>query len=283
MPSVLTARCYSAGAPNGGHFLNATALQDRRAAAEQIAREGGTLALDYFRNLSTLAVESKGPQDVVSVADREVEDLLRERLLARFPGDGMLGEERGLTEGAAGNGIWVVDPIDGTASFVTGIPAWCVSVAYVVGREIELGVVFDPCHDEMYVAARGAGAELNGAPIHASTAGSIADGVVGIGFSGRTAPAPVHAFMQPLLAGGGMYFRNGSGALMIAYVAAGRLIGYYEAHINSWDCLGGLALVREAGGWTSDFLANDGLMKGNHIIAAAPGVAADMRRCAGID
>ena len=259
-------------------------MRDRRVAAEQIAREAGALALASFRDLPALAIETKGPQDVVSRADREVEDLIRERLLAQFPDDGILGEERGLTTGAAAEtGIWVVDPIDGTASFVAAIPAWCISIAYVVGREIELGVIYDPCHDEIFVAQRGAGATLNGQPIGVSAVASLADGVVGVGYSGRTTPAPVLDFMAPLLAAGGMYFRNGSGALMIAYVAAGRLIGYYEAHINSWDCLAAIALVREAGGWASDFLAGDGLMKGNHIIAAAPGVAADIRRCAGLN
>ena len=263
--------------------MDANTLHDRRVAAEHIACEAGALALAYFRDLPALAIETKGPQDVVSRADREVEDLIRERLLAQFPDDGILGEERGLTTGAAEHGIWVVDPIDGTASFVAAIPAWCISIAYVVDREIELGVVYDPCHDELFVAQHGAGATVNGQPISVGAAARLAEGVVGVGYSGRTAPAPVLDFMAPLLAAGGMYFRNGSGALMIAYVAAGRLIGYYEAHINSWDCLAGIALVREAGGWASDVLAGDGLMKGNHIVAAAPGVAADIRRCAGLN
>ncbi len=264
--------------------MDASNLNGRCLAAEAAAREAGGLALDYFRNLADLAVESKGTQDVVSRADREVEDLIRERLTAQFPDDGILGEERGLTEGgAADGGVWVVDPIDGTACFVAGIPAWCISIAYVVGRKIELGVIYDPCHDELYVARRGAGATVNGEPLSVSGAASLAEGVVGVGYSGRTTPAPVIDFMAPLLAARGMYFRNGSGALMLAYVAAGRLIGYYEAHINSWDCLAGIALVHEAGGWANDFLAGDGLMKGNYIIAAAPGVAADIRRCAGLN
>lgn len=258
-------------------------LKDRGTVAAAIAREAGDLALGYFRNLAALTVESKGPQDVVSRADREVEDLIRERLLARFPEDGFLGEEGGLVAGAPASGIWVVDPIDGTACFLAAIPAWCISIAFVVDSEIELGIVYDPCHDDLYVARRGAGATLNGAPIAVSDAASLAQGVVGVGYSGRTAPEPVLNFLAPLLASGGMYFRNGSGALMISYVAAGRLIGYYEAHINSWDCLAGIALVREAGGWVSDFLAGEALLKGNHLAVAVPGVAADLRRCAGLN
>lgn len=259
-------------------------IATRYDAAQEIAREAGELALGHFRNRDRLTSERKGVQDIVSVADREVEAFIRDRLASRFPKDDFLGEESGLSEAGdgSGSGIWVVDPIDGTACFLTGIPAWSVSIAYVSGGEITLGVIADPCADNIYSAARGAGAWLDGTRLSASSATKITDGSVGMGFSHRSKPSELISFASALLAAEGMYFRNGSGALMLAYVAAGRLIGYYEPHINSWDCLAGIALVREAGGWTSDFLANEGIYRGNPLVASARGLRKAMCGLAGL-
>ena len=216
---------------------------------------------------------------MATAVDREVEELIRARLADSFPDDGFLGEEAG---GAPGEATWVVDPIDGTACFVAGIPVWCVSIAFVVGREIEIGVVYDPNADELFAARRGGGAWLDGTPLSPAPATSLADGTTGIGYSLRRPGQATLDVLAPLLAADGMFQRNGSGALMLAYVAAGRLIGYFEAHINSWDCLAGLALVREAGGWTSDYLTGDALASGNPLAAAAPGLAAEMQRLTGL-
>ena len=259
-------------------------LLTRFEAAQEIAREAGLLALKYFRDPSSNSVQSKGIQNEASDADRAVEDLIREKLMALFPDDAVLGEERGNSgEFESAAGIWVVDPIDGTACFVNGIPVWCVSIAYLVGDTIEIGVIYDPNADELFTARGGHGAYLNGIPITPSTAKDLRRGGVGIGYSTRVKLAPVIAALERLVERGGMFQRNGSGALMITYVAAGRLLGYYEPHINSWDCLAGIALVREAGGWCNDFLADNGLTKGNAIIAAAPGLAQLMREVAGVE
>ncbi len=254
-------------------------LADRFAAAKSIAREVGAMALVRFRNRDGLAVERKGVQDQVTAVDREVEAAIRARLGALFPDDGVLGEEAG---GAITPRLWVVDPIDGTACFIAGIPVWCVSIAFVDGGEVELGVIYDPNTDELFAACRGHGASLDGAPLRPSPATGFADGSVGVGYSPRTSPGALIDVLEPLLQADGMFQCNGSGALMLTYVAAGRLIGYFEAHINAWDCLAGIALVREAGGWTSDFLAGDGLAKGNPLAAAAPGLAAAMRHLTGL-
>jgi myo-inositol-1(or 4)-monophosphatase len=255
-------------------------LADRFAAAKSIAREVGAMALVRFRNRDGLAVERKGVQDQVTAVDREVEAAIRARLGALFPNDGVLGEEAG---GAITPRLWVVDPIDGTACFIAGIPVWCVSIAFVDGGEVELGVIYDPNNDELFAACRGHGASLDGAPLRPSPATGFADGSVGVGYSPRTSPGALVDVLEPLLQADGMFQCNGSGALMLTYVAAGRLIGYFEAHINAWDCLAGIALVREAGGWTSDFLAGDGLAKGNPLAAAAPGLADAMRRLTGLN
>jgi myo-inositol-1(or 4)-monophosphatase len=258
-------------------------ISKRFSAAQAIVREAGDLAMRYFRDRDSLAVESKGAQDVVSAADRAVEAMILDRIAARFPADSVLGEETGGPQSWDGaTPLWVVDPIDGTACFVNGIPVWCVSIALVVSSEIEIGVIYDPNADELFAAHRGHGATLNGVPMRPSTATCFAEGTVGIGYSPRREAAPVVQAIAQLLAEGGMFQRNGSGALMLAYVAAGRLIGYYEAHINSWDCLAALAMIREVDGWTNDFLAGDGLTRGNAVGAAAPGLAEAMQRLSGL-
>ncbi len=243
----------------------------RLAVAEAVAREAGALALRRFRRLDRLTVERKGLQDVVSAADREVEDLIRDRLAALLPEDGVLGEERGMAEGGSG-AVWVVDPIDGTWCFLNGIGAWCVSIACVVEGRIEIGVVFDPCSGEMFAAARGRGARLDGRPMRVAEARSLEEGTLGVGFSHRSRGEEIGPLITEILERGGMYHRHGSGALGLAWTACGRLVGYLEPHMNSWDCLAGLLLIEEAGGFVNDFLAGDGLTEGNPVVAGPPGL-----------
>lgn len=256
----------------------------RLRAAKEIAREAGRTALAWFRNPDALEVVAKGRQDFVSQADHAVEKLIRERLQGFFSEDGFLGEEGGAAmNNRDADGVWVVDPIDGTTNFINRVPVWCVSIAYVLRGRIEVGVVYDPNADELFAARRGHGAFCGETPISTSAADSLTQGTVGVGYSTRTSGATAVDSIRRLLEAGGIYQRNGSGALMLAYVGAGRLLGYLEAHINAWDCLAGILLVREAGGWTNDFLANDGLRQGNPVIAAAPGVADAVRAVAGFD
>ena len=260
------------------------AVARRYRTAKDIAHEAGQTALAYFLDPDALEVVSKGRQDFVSQADHAVEKLIRERLQGFFSEDGFLGEEGGAAmNNRDADGIWVVDPIDGTTNFINRVPVWCVSIAYVLRGRIELGVVYDPNADELFAARRGHGAFCGEAPMSTSAADSLTQGTVGVGYSTRTTGATVVESIRRLLDAGGIYQRNGSGALMLAYVGAGRLLGYLEAHINAWDCLAGILLVQEAGGWTNDFLANDGLRQGNPVIAAAPGVADAVRAVAGFD
>jgi myo-inositol-1(or 4)-monophosphatase len=253
------------------------ALLTRYYASQGVARTAGRIALAYFRDYGRLAVERKGPQDVVSVADREVERAIRRKLAQLFPQDALLGEEGGRVGPADARFLWVVDPIDGTQPFLAGIPAWCVSIAALDRGVPMLGVIYDPNADELFCACAGLGALVDGVPAIASTATSLSTGMVGVGYSTRTPPAPCLAFLEALLTAGGMFVRNGSGALMIAYAATGRLLGYFEAHINAWDCLAGLVLARETGCWTNDFLADEGLARGNLIAIASPGVTDEFR------
>lgn len=258
-------------------------LDARFQAARRIAEEAAELGLGYFRDGASLAVTAKGVQDIVSNADRDIERRVRARLAEAFPGDAFFGEESGRGDGAdPAAGVWVVDPIDGTDNFVRGIAGWCVSIAFVVGREVEIGAICDPLAGELYLARRGGGATLNGVPLAPRRVAGLGDGIVGMGYSLRRPPETTLKVFAGLLAERGMFQRTGSGALMLAYVAAGRYIGYFEAHINAWDCLAGVALVRESGGWTSDFLTGDGLYAGNPLAAAAPGLAPAMQRLTGL-
>lgn len=254
----------------------------RLAAAAAVAREAGTLGLRYFRNLESLEVESKGPQDIVSAADRAVEDLVRKRLTALFPDDAILGEEGGL-EGQGREGTWVVDPIDGTWCFLNGIGSWCVALAYVRGGRIEIGVIYDPNSGELFSARAGGGAHLDGRPIRVADVTSVTQGTVSVGHSARVPPAAAVATIDRLLVAGGMFHRHGSGALGLAWTACGRLIGYVELHMNSWDAVAGLLLIAEAGGYANDFLANDGLLKGNVVLGCPPALRQKLCEIAAIE
>jgi myo-inositol-1(or 4)-monophosphatase len=235
-----------------------------------LVKEAGALAHSYFRRLETLTVKNKGPQDVVSEADLNVEILIRDRLKARFPEDGFLGEETGRSEVETGAGMWVVDPIDGTQPFISGMSAWCVSIAFVLNGIVEMGFVYAPAREELFVGKRNAVATLNGHPISVSKAASFADGILGIGYSSRLAPEVFLEMFGRVLHARGTFYREGSGALTLCYVACGRLIGYVEQHINSWDCLGAVAVIEASGGRVSDFMANEGLWHGNPLVAGPP-------------
>lgn len=224
------------------------AVQARLAMAVRVAEEAGQTALGFFARRDALTVERKSAaQDLVSEADREVEDQIRQALSAAFPDDGQLGEERGRSAGRSGF-TWVIDPIDGTSPFVFGQPNWCVSIALLGPERIELGVIHAPVLRETYVAARGRGATLNGRALRVDAAWTIASANVAFGADHKADPAASAAFVQGLYGQGGVMFRIGSGALMLAYVAAGRLAGYYDPNIHVWDCYAGIVIVEEAGG-----------------------------------
>lgn len=247
-----------------------SSIDERFSFGSALIQEAGELALRYFQRLDTVNVRRKGPQDIVSDADLNIELLVRDRLRERFPEDAFLGEETGRTEFASDQGIWVVDPIDGTQPFISGLTSWCVSIAFVFNGVLEFGYVFSPARVESFAGRRGAEATLNGTAIHTSAATSLTDGIVGVGYSPRVKPTEFLPLFSNLLCQGAMFHRDGSGALTLCYVACGRLIGYVEPHINSWDCLGALAIIQAAGGTINDFLSNDGLWKGNRVVAGPP-------------
>jgi myo-inositol-1(or 4)-monophosphatase len=248
-------------------MTNDVDLEARFSLAVSLVQEAGALALGYFRNRDSLTVQTKGLQNLVSEADLNTELLIRDRLSAAFPQDAFLGEETGITDLAPDQGIWVVDPIDGTQPFISGLSSWCVSIAYVQGGNVRIGAVFAPARGELFAGGTGFPATLNGQPMAAHPGQSIREGITGFGYSTRVPPERFLPVFERFIRSGGMYYRDGSGALMLCDVAAGRLLGYVETHINSWDCLGAIAVIRAAGLMTNDFLENDGLRKGNPVVA----------------
>ena len=238
--------------------------------ATDLAKRAGELGMQYFRRLDTLTIESKGHQDMVSEADRDVETFIREALTAEYPDDAIVGEEHAPRPGMSGYS-WVIDPIDGTANFVRGIPAWCVVIAGFKDGATDVGVIHEPSTGETFHGRRGGGAFLDGHPIRTTGATSLTEGSLGTGFSNRAEARNVVGLIDSLLSQGGVYYRNASGALMLAYVAAGRLLGYVEQHMNAWDCLAGMLLIEEAGGKVAPHPA-DVLTKGTPVIVAGKGV-----------
>lgn len=254
-------------------MTHAIDIDARYALAKRVAQEAARRGMGYYQQRDDLIVEHKDGhrQDVVSMADRALEDYIRAELLAAFPDDGFLGEESGSVDLDA-RCLWVIDPIDGTACFVNGLHNWCVSIGMLLDGVPHIGAIADPNHNELFHGVRGQGAFVNDRPLRASEATHVREGLLGVGTFYARGTEHFIPFLTRLLGEGGMFLRNGSGALMTAYVAAGRLLGYYETLLKSWDCAAGLVLIAEAGGRNNNFLRGDGLLHGNPYLVACPGV-----------
>jgi myo-inositol-1(or 4)-monophosphatase len=197
--------------------------------------------------------------------------------IATVYGEPVLGEEYGRDAGAVGDsGLWVVDPIDGTTEYIHGSARWCVSLAYLRDGAIALGVIYAPVDQRLFSAQAGQGAFLNGSSMRVSKLSHGAVPVVEVGWSERRSLDAYCDLLHMLVASRMEFRRRGSGALGLAEVACGINDAYVELHINSWDAVAGILLVREAGGWTNDFLADDGLARGNLVMAATPELRASL-------
>lgn len=259
----------------------ASGVAGRLAAARRIIGLAGDRAKGYFDRYDSLSVETKSSrQDVVSIADRDVEDLIRAEIRAAFPLDGLFGEERG-GEGETSGYTWVVDPIDGTACFLHGLASWCVVIALVGDGRTLIGLILDPMSGRLYQAIAGGGAWCDGRRLSVDRTTPINGGLFALGASTVAQGRQMGRIVEGLLNAGGVFMRNGSAALSLAHVAAGHYLGFYEPRLSSWDCLAGLLLVEEAGGVADDFLAGPGLSGKGPVFAAAPQVAGAFRALTG--
>jgi len=254
-------------------------LDIRYLAACAIAREAGDVARRFFETREAGTFQLKGHQDVLTEADGAVERLVTGRLAEAFPGDTCVGEEGGGRYSAA---TWVIDPIDGTANFARGVAHFCVSIAFVRDGRPVVGAIYAPMSGELFAARRGGGASVNGHPMRVSATTDIRQAMIEVGWSARRPMTDHLALLQRVTATGAGFRRGGSGALGLAYVAAGRSDGYCELHMQPWDVLAGLVMVEEAGGWALDFLADDGLTQGNRVLVCTPGLKDALAAASGL-
>ncbi|MGI9499423.1 MAG: inositol monophosphatase family protein [Geminicoccaceae bacterium] len=258
-------------------------LDIRLKTAQAITRDAGKLALDFFHRRDQLEVEHKGMQDLVSLADRQTEDIIRDGLSRAFPDDAIIGEEGGTEAAAATGPLWIIDPIDGTMNFLRGVPYWSVAVALVVDRRLMIGITYDPVHDEMFTARRGGGAYRNGREIRVSGVDDPKRAVIGATFSFKMSVDAYGSLLTAILRGGSDHRRLGSTALMMAHVSDGRLDACATLMCNSWDVIGGLMLVEEAGGVASDFQDGAALDEPNRCYGTTPGLLGVIRALPGFD
>jgi len=223
-----------------------------------------------FGEVEQLQVSIKGPGDFVSTADLKAERTLRAELGRARPGYGLLFEESGATPGSDGRHRWIVDPLDGTTNFLHGIPHFCISIGLERDGEIVAGVIYEPTRDEMYWAEKGAGAFLNDRRLRVSARRHLADSVIGTGipFRGRGDHAAYARTLTAVMGATSGVRRMGAAALDLAYVAAGRLEGFWEFGLSPWDIAAGMLIVREAGGYVSDIAGGHEMMATGDVLAA---------------
>ena len=239
-------------------------------------KAGRSLARD-FGEVQNLQVSLKGPGDYVSQADRKAEEIIYNELARARPGYAFLMEERGVVEGEDAQHRWIVDPLDGTTNFLHGIPMFAVSIGLERQGQIVAAVIYNPAMDELYTAERGGGAFLNDRRLRVAARSKLSDAVIGTGVPhlGRGQHGNYLIELRHAMGEVAGIRRMGSAALDLAYVAAGRLDGFWESWLAPWDMAAGILLVREAGGFVSDragaqeMLDNGTIVAGNEIIHRA--------------
>jgi myo-inositol-1(or 4)-monophosphatase len=248
------------------HPMLSTAVRAARAAATVITR--GSTRLD------SLNIETKQRNDFVSEVDRQAETAIIDILAKAYPHHAFLGEESGLNGMEDSEYLWIIDPLDGTTNFLHGLPHYAISIGLEFQGRMEHGVIYDTSKDELFSASRGNGAYLNNQRLRVTGLKTLDGALLGTGIPFRD-DQPVELFMATLrgmlgpIAG---IRRAGSAALDLAYVAAGRLDGFWEFGLKPWDMAAGLLLVREAGGMVVDFDGADRYMHNGNLVAANPRV-----------
>jgi len=232
----------------------------------EIAREAGALLIEFFRR--RVKIEYKGDADLVTEADRTSEKLILERIRKQWPSHDVIGEEGARVE-TGGDYRWYVDPLDGTTNFAHGFPVFCVSLGLAFQGKRKAAVVYDPTRDELFAAEHGKGAVLNGEKIEVSKTPKLQQSLVGTGFPShkRHKNPNIYFYHQLTLRSHGVR-RAGSAALDLAYVAAGRLDGFWEFNLNAWDTAAGILVVEEAGGKVSGFHGEELAITDRDVVAS---------------
>ena len=234
------------------------------------ARKAARPLIRDFGELENLQISQKGPGDFVTHADKRTEQILIDELTRARPGYGFLGEEGGGIEGKDRSHRFIIDPIDGTTNFLHGIPHFAISIALERDGVVVAALIFNPITDELYTAEKGHGAYLNDQRLRVASRKEMAPSLfaTGLPFLGRPHHARAMAETATVMAVTSGIRRFGAASLDLAYVAAGRLDGFWEHGINLWDTAAGIVLVREAGGIVSDFQGRTDGLKGDDVVCA---------------
>ncbi|MSP82997.1 MAG: inositol monophosphatase [Alphaproteobacteria bacterium] len=237
------------------------------AAADKAARR----LIRDFNEVEQLQVSRKGPADFASAADLMAERTLKTELAKARPGAGMLAEESAAEPSRDGT-RWIIDPLDGTLNFLHGIPHFAISIAFESQGDVVAGLVFDPIKNETYWAENGRGAYVNDRRLRVSSRKYMEDALIvhGQAEPGPADRAPFWAEIEGVIAAGAAVRRFGAAALDLAYVAAGRFDGYWEAGVKPWDIAAGALIVREAGGLVTESRGGTGYLESGDILAATP-------------
>jgi len=232
------------------------------------ARRAGRSLKRDLGEIENLQVSLKGPANFVSAADRRAEEILYEELSKARPGYGFIGEEGGTREGSDKSHTWIVDPLDGTTNFLHGIPQFAISIGLQREDTMIAGVIYNPANDELYIAERGKGAFLNDTRLRVAGRKQLHDCVIAcglphIGRGDHELSRREMAELQNRVAG---LRRFGAASLDMAFVAAGRIDGYWERNLKSWDIAAGIILVREAGGTVSGIEGNDDALETGNVV-----------------
>ncbi|HEX2582327.1 MAG TPA: inositol monophosphatase family protein [Dongiaceae bacterium] len=233
-----------------------------------------------FGEVENLQVTQKGPADFVTSADVRTERLLQEELQKARPDNGFLMEEGGAIAGQEGKPTWIIDPIDGTTNFLHGIPHFAISIALQKDKEIVAGLIFDPIKDEAFYAAKGFGAFCNDRRLRVSARKNLHEALfaTGIPFRGHGDPVRFQQQLDKAVKETAGVRRFGAASLDLAYVAAGRVEGYWEEFLSPWDIAAGILLVREAGGVVTDFAGGDNMLTNGAVLASNGALAPAFRK-----
>jgi myo-inositol-1(or 4)-monophosphatase len=246
--------------------------------AVSAARQAGKVILRAQDRMDSLEIIEKGKNDFASQVDKAAEDIIIDTIKKAYPHHAILAEESGVMSGKDNDTTWIIDPLDGTTNFLHGFPHFCVSIAVTHLGKIQHGVIYDPIRDELYSASRGEGARMNGNRLRVSKADKLEKSLLGTGFPYTDFDNldEYLKFLKVIIPSCAGIRRAGSAALDLAYVAAGRLDGFWEFGLKPWDIAAGALLVQEAGGYVSTMNGDLDVLSGNSILAGPPKIFQQM-------
>ncbi len=240
--------------------------------ARRAAIGASKIILRHYENLDRITINAKRRNDLVSEVDVQAEREIVQILRRTFPDHAILGEEGGQSGSASDDHQWLIDPLDGTTNYLHGLPLFCISIAYRQRGRLESGLIYDPLRDEFFTASRGGGAQMNDRRIRVTPRLGLEGALLSVGLPPWKVDQ-LQGFLSvtgDLIQQGAVVRRTGSAALDLAYVACGRLDGFWEMGLNPWDIGAGALLVQEAGGLVSDFVGGHDYLHSGNVVTGNP-------------